>query len=279
MSQWDQGPSGPPQMRLSLPPLTPMVKRLMIVNAAVFIGVVMLGFMPGVQRRFVDLFGISPAVWRDWFPLAPLWQPLTYGFLHSAQTLNHLLFNMLTLYMIGGMLEAQIGGRRLLFHYLVAVVVGGLAYLAVALMTSGQVSAIGASGACMAVLVAAATLRPNATVLLIVFPVPLKFIAGLLVIYDLFAVVMQLQGAAASGVAHSIHLAGAAYGFVAVRRRWIWADPLSAFERKRAAAEVQQQQSDEQRMDELLAKINREGMGSLSGREREFLKRQAGRGR
>ena len=80
-------------------------------------------------------------------------------------------------------------------------------------------------------------------------------------------------------VALFVHLGGAAYGYLAARRRWLWIDPFDVLERKRAVAQEERRVSDDVRLDQLLARIKREGLGSLSAAEREFLKRQSERGR
>jgi len=81
----------------------------------------------------------------------------------------------------------------------------------------------------------------------------------------------MLNGGA--GVAWAVHLAGAAYGFLAVRRGFLWSDPLEALARRRARAVVERERSDVQRLDELLARIHDKGLNSLSEREKAFLKR------
>lgn len=116
-------------------------------------------------------------------------------------------------------------------------------------------------------------------VLFIVIPLKLWVLAAILVAKDAFFFLSELQGGGTTGVAHSIHLAGAAYGFLAVRRRWLWSDPLAALERKRAVANMERELSDEARMDQLMAKISREGIGSLTRGERAFMKRQSERKR
>lgn len=279
-TRWDDGPSGRPQLQFAWPPLTPVVKRLLIVNIAIFFAVFMLGFVSlEFRAEVIGVLALDPARWRDWFPFVPAWQLATYGFVHDVHGLGHLFFNMLSLYFFGGMVEGIVGSRRFAVHYAAALLVAGAVHLLVSPLVGAERPAIGASGACLAAIVSAATMRPNATVYLLVFPVPLKFLAAGLVALDVFAMLSQMQGAGHGPTAIYIHLAGALYGFLAVRRRWIWADPLASLERRRAVAAAERRLSAEARMDELLAKINREGLGSLSARERDFLKRESERGR
>lgn len=260
-------------------PLTPVVKRLIVANVAVFAVFVMLGFNSSAQATFVHGFGLDPMAWRDWFPLLPVWQLVTYGFLHEPTGLEHVFFNMITLYFFGGMVESIVGARRFAVHYFIALVVGGLGHLVIMPLFGMYNPAIGASGACLAMVVAAATFRPNTTVILLVFPIQLKWVAAFLVAGNAFAVITQLQGTATTRDAIYVHLAGALYGYLAVKRRWIQWEPISAFERRRSIAQEERRLSDADRMDELLARIKREGMGSLSSSDRDFLKRQSERGR
>ena len=75
------------------------------------------------------------------------------------------------------------------------------------------------------------------------------------------------------GVAHLVHLGGAAYGFVAVKRGLVWRDPVQRLLVRRAIAAEEKRQTEQHRVDDLLQKIHREGLNSLSRSERAFLKR------
>jgi len=273
------GGGGGGGVRLSYPPLTPMVRRIILANVVVFVVFVMLGFGSALQQSAVEYFGVTPALWSGWFPFVPVWQLFTYGFLHAPTGLSHIFFNMLTLYFLGGMVEQTIGARRFGVHYLLALAFGGLAHVLVMPLFGLDNPAIGASGACLAMTVAAATLAPHRTILLLVFPVKLMWAAIAIVAINAFQVVLQLQGSQMGQEAVYIHLAGALYGYLAVKRRWIFWDPISSFERRRAATAVARHVSDDSRMDQLLARIKREGLGSLSKSDREFLARQSERGR
>jgi membrane associated rhomboid family serine protease len=280
MNAWQDGPGGRPQLQFAWPPLTPVVKRLIVANITLFFtvflsGLVSLEFRAGVM----DLLAIDPAAWYAWFPLLPLWQLVSYGFVHSVDGIGHLFFNMLMLYVFGGMLESALGGRRFVVFYFASLVLAGLVHVLVMPLFGSYAPAIGASGACLAVTVAMAMLRPNATIYVLVFPVPLKYLAGFLVFLDLFQVLSQMMGAQGDGKAVYVHLGGALYGFLAVRFGWIHADPVASFQRKRAVEREVARMSDDARMDQLLDRIKREGLGSLTSAEREFLKRQSERGR
>ena len=279
-TSYDGGGAGQQRMTPSfgLPPLTPMVKRLMIINVSVYAVFVLLDLFAAPMRDLVtNVFVLDGGVWASFFPFVPFWQLLSYGFLHHPAP-SHILFNMLGLYFFGTMVESTVGPRRFLTTYLLALVIGGLAFIVLGALLGKEWSVVGASGAVLAMIVAAATMRPNAQVIFIMFPIKLKWLAGLIVAMDLINGAYSLKlGAVDGGTAHVVHLAGAAFGFLAVRRRWIWADPMQRIQARRSIAHEEQRQSNERRMDSLLQKIHREGIQSLTRSERTFLKRTSSR--
>jgi membrane associated rhomboid family serine protease len=98
-----------------MPPLTPVVKNLLIVNIAVFVilALVMpaLGMSENYARNVVALhYPSSP----DFAP----YQLVTHFFVHGGFT--HLFLNMFGLFMFGPLLERRYGGGRFLLLYLVA---------------------------------------------------------------------------------------------------------------------------------------------------------------
>ena len=54
---------------------------------------------------------------------------------------------------------------------------------------------------------------------------------------------------------------------------------MAVIERKRAVKQVERELSDDARMDALMAKISREGIGSLTRGEKAFLQKQSERKR
>ncbi len=265
-------------MHFAMPTITPVVKMLLIANIAVFLVMLIFVYSPtqgggtifGGINRYV---GLSPAVWKSWFPFVPVWQLLTYGFLHAIPGFGHILGNMLFLYFLGTMLEGLIGGRRFLVFYLAAVVLAGFMQLLVGLIAGGP-PIIGASGGVLAIVCAVATLRPQARIIFIIFPITLKTLAIVYVTIDVLMVILELKGAN-SNVASFAHLTGAALGYLAVRQGWIWRDPVASLERARERHAAESAANDRQKLDALLDRIHREGIGSLSAREKAFLKRMS----
>lgn len=264
-------------MRPALAPLSKAVKLLIFANLGVYLATFLLSFASDAAYwKLVRLAGIDPALWRESAPLVPLWQLASYGFLHSLDPW-HVLFNMLTLYCFGVMLERELGPRRLLITYFAAQVVGGLCFLALALATGGSIPLIGASGACFGVMVAVATLWPSRPTVLYFIPLTLRTLALIFVGAEVFLFLLSLKSGALDGVSHVTHLGGALFGFVAARSGLVRWDPVRSLAQHRAERAVQDAEHQEQRMDQLLEKIHREGMNSLSRSEREFLKRVSSR--
>jgi len=267
------GPSsgGPTMPQLALPPLTPVTKRLLIINGIVFLAwfLVYLANREVVIGHLLPALGVNAPMWREWFPFVPVWQLLTYGFLHSPQSLMHLGGNMLVLYFFGTLLEGIIGSRRFLVTYFGAQLAGALVFLVPGMIARSPLPVIGASGAVYGIMIAVATMRPRQTVFLLFIPITMKVLALGILALTLFGVLSD----AGDGVAHLTHLGGIVYGFAAVKLGWIWRDPIQGYEVKRAVAAESRRVDDAHEMDRILAKIHNEGMPSLTKRERAFLKR------
>jgi membrane associated rhomboid family serine protease len=160
--------------------------------------------------------------------------------------------------------------------YLTSIALGGLVHLIVTLAMQDSVSVVGASGGILFLIIAIATMRPHSMVIFILFPIRMRTLALILVGLDLMRLVYAISGHGGD-VAFLVHLTGAAFGYVAVKAGWIWFDPVSAWQTRRAHKVVEEAEQDEQRLDRLLQQIHDRGIGSLTGREREFLKRMSSR--
>jgi membrane associated rhomboid family serine protease len=249
-----------------------VVKALLIANIAVFVVqyVILYSWFDAAFLFVREAFALNPLQWQEGFPLVPVWQLVSYGFLHGGP--EHLLTNMLFLYFLGTMLEQEVGGRRFLIFYLLAVAVAGACQLGLGLALGQTAPIVGASGGVLAIVCAMATLRPTLRLIFIIVPVTLRTLALIYLSLEVFRAIMQLKGED-SGVASFAHLSGALFGYVAVRQNWIWKDPLAEVEVWREKREEARAKDDDARLDELLARINRDGIHTLSERERAFLKR------
>ena len=86
--------------------------------------------------------------WVDWFPLMPVWQLVTYMFVHSLDSFYHIIFNMIALFFVGRHLENEMGSTEFLVFYLTCGLGAGLVSYAIG------ASVVGASGAVFAALLA-----------------------------------------------------------------------------------------------------------------------------
>ena len=91
-----------------------------------------------------------------------VWRLLTYAFLHSPDDLFHIVFNMLFLWWFGKEIEDLYGSLEFLCFYLVAALVGGVAFELWGLSSGHTQQCIGASGAVVAVLMVYAMHYPRA---------------------------------------------------------------------------------------------------------------------
>jgi membrane associated rhomboid family serine protease len=198
-------PRYPSEVRYSFGPvgITPAVKMLIITNVVVWVVNLI---VPVMTLRL----GLSPIAV---FEHMALWQPVTYMFLHDTNGIGHLLFNMLSLWMIGTELERTWGTRFFTKYYFVT----GIGAAATSLLLSPFVGEIynsitvGASGAIYGLLLAYAMYFPNRPMLfMFIFPLPAKvFVMILGAIAFLFAL-----SSPGGGVAHVAHLGGLVVGYL-----------------------------------------------------------------
>lgn len=194
-------------------PLTPIVKILLIITVAVYIGELFIVGIGGPEAWDVTLtlLALNPIlVFKSLF----LWQLVTYMFLHSPDSIFHILFNMLVLWMFGCEIERLWGGRRFLRYYLICGVGAGVANCAFAFM---QPQTIGASGAIFGLIVAYGMLFPDRTILFWgIFPMSARQFALLLSAIEL----VSLGALSPNGIARFAHLGGALTGYILIKRIW-----------------------------------------------------------
>ncbi|WP_225763583.1 rhomboid family intramembrane serine protease [Stenotrophomonas sp. Marseille-Q4652] len=134
---------------------------------------------------------------------------VTYGFIHAD--FAHLLFNMITLYFFGRLIErimVQVTGSLLTYpaFYLAALVVSILpSYLRN--QKNPNYLSLGASGAVSAVLFAFILVSPWSLIFVFFIPAPAILYA---VFYVGYSIWMDRRGG--DRINHSAHLAGAAFG-------------------------------------------------------------------
>lgn len=176
----------------------PAVLNILIANCVAFLATKLLN-----ADAIYELFALF-SVQSPWFEI---WQPVTYMFLHGD--FSHLFFNMFALWMFGRGLEQDLGTKRFVIYYFTCGIGAGL----VQLLTMNFIGiTIGASGAVFGLLLAFGMLHPNATIMLLIPPIPMKA-KWFVVIYGLVELLFGVTGSLDS-VAHYAHLGGMFWGWL-----------------------------------------------------------------
>lgn len=252
-----------PQMRFSLPRLTPVVKWLMIINIGIFLIVVLI---PSLQLYIYEWFQLDA---RSVGRALQVWRLVTYQFLHDPTGMFHIVLNMIGLFFLGPALEQHWGSRRFLPFYLGCGVAGALVYyLLVAIRLLPPIPMVGASGAILGVLAACAILFPRFVIVFFVFPVPIRIGAVILTLVYLLAVITQ-RGNAGGDAAH---LGGMAAGAIYVFSQ-SWRDK---FKLKLRAGQWEKRMASQRNLqtevDRILKKVHDSGLQSLTRKEKNTLK-------
>lgn len=268
---------GVPGVRGNLPPVT---LWLLVINVLVFM---VTSILTGSTRGDA----LSPYRWGDFsFTKAvegfQVWRLLTYQFLHAG--FGHILFNMIGLWIFGGMIERYLGSKRYLAFYLLSGVMGALVYglvgflPAIAQVTTGD-GLVGASACILGCVAGAMVWFPKNPISLMFIPLEFTILAlgGVYIGLDVLSVLAGSSGAG-SAVAH---LGGAIMGFVLARNiGWLnFADRVNVstsdvkqkFEEGKWARKQKQEQAVEEELDGLLQKVSDQGLGGLSDKEKKRL--------
>ncbi|MCF6158452.1 MAG: rhomboid family intramembrane serine protease [wastewater metagenome] len=211
--------------------------------------------------KFTKLFWLYPpdAVGNLW-----LWQFFSYMFLHSTTDPWHLIFNMLVLWMFGSEVERVLGSRRFLTLYFTAGIFAGICCC----LFTPLSPIVGASGAIFAIEMAFAMYFPNSTVIFYFFPMKAKYLVMIFTGITIFNCITPKSG----NIAHFAHLGGLLYGFFFVRYSYRVSEYLSRWQIQYHEKEFMKEQELRAKVDEILEKVNREGLQNLTRKERNFLK-------
>ncbi len=290
-----------------------MLTRLVFINVGVFV------FVNLLLVVLFMVFGKEAHTYLDqilrWFEasydlkhnLTRPWTIFTYMFLHKD--LMHVLFNMLFLFWFGRVLVDLGGNRRVLPIYIWGGLAGFVFYVLSSFLLPEYTGpyCLGASAGVMAVVVASATLAPEYRMnLILIGPVPLKYLAAFFVFVDIIAIP---NGFNTGG--HFAHIGGALAGWFLIHQLkngtvdWIektnivfdkianffgnikdtlqgkrkpkvaYKDPEFAKKTKqnrKASSSSDTHTGNQQEMvDAILEKIKRSGYASLTEEEKEFL--------
>ena len=282
----------------------PACKALIFINVAVYVAQKFVG--PSLQEM---LEANSDAIFHHF----QVWRLLTATFLHAPNWPWHILMNMLFLWMVGREMESFYGTRDFVALYLTAAAFSTLCWAVADTFdpNAGHATMIGASGAVSAVLVLYTLYYPRREILLMfIFPVEMWLLLVIFLVYNL----LQFLSPIRDDVAYSAHLGGAAFGYLfktgdlrlsrlekmfrrSPRLRVVspeprespstgtrpsmgptWSPGTAASSRPSPTAVIPEEQFDE-KLDEILVKIAREGRGSLSEEENRVLEEASRRAR
>ncbi len=269
----------------------PVCKWLIIVNVVVFIFQIATNSRDGTGFNLTTLLELDPMAIVEH---GEVWRLLSYAFLHDLASPWHIICNMLFLWWMGCETEELYGSKEFLVFYLVSAVFAGGCFLLHSLALPYHPSAIGASGAVVAVAVLFACHYPNRTILfLFIIPMPLWLPVAIFVGHD-FLTFLLAGGEAKTAVA--AHLGGALFGFCYFKldRRFtgLWTI-LSGWKKKRARPQLRLYREEptpatvparvpaeheidehlEAKLDAVLEKMSLVGKDNLTDSEKEILMR------
>ena len=283
------------------------ITRLIIVNVAVFLAIMLFQLVITVSSGFLDsshelfhtvvsyLYISSDLMWDLKHP----WVIITNMFTHAG--FFHILFNMLVLYWFGRIAGDLLGDHRMLPLYIYSGLAGALIYLITApLIYQGPSDLHGASAAVLGIVAAAGLTAPDYQIRLLFFgDVRLKYIVLTLILISFIGI-----GMLENTGGNMAHLGGAAFGFFYVHMLRQGYDltagfrKLIAFFKKpkvvinkpakrkvpmevRHRAQARQSETirketpsvagDQERLDYILDKIKQTGINSLNEEEKKFL--------
>jgi membrane associated rhomboid family serine protease len=276
--------------------VTSVVVKLIIINGIVFLVEMFGGGWDAAGNNPVSsLLGVhantivNPLYW---------WQFLTAGFVH-AKDANHILFNMIGLYCFGVPLENRYGRHEFVRFYVTAVVLGFIVWSATHYLyliqnfppeqvadKAHKYLCFGASGGVTAVTLLFCLLYPRATLLAaFLFPVPAWIVGIFIIVLNVFGTTGSSM--MAGNVAYDVHLVGAAlavgywyFGWnfgrlpgldklkrlVGNPQKWITPrPPLKVHDPEHYYEDLDAQ------AEQLLEKVNIEGLSALTDKERRIL--------
>lgn len=213
----------------------PMTLRLIIINALMWLAQMILLHRHGIDLS--DMLGMHYIAAESFSPL----QLLSYMFLHSTSGIDHLFFNMFSLWMFGSTIERFWGQFRFLLFYVICGLTAALAQQGVWFFELLEITAlpsdslvqlssnvvlpawqvldmpvtVGASGAVFGLLLAFGMLFPNSSIFLLFLPIPIKA-KYFVVIYGLIELFLGVSSRGGGTVAHFAHLGGMIGGFLLI---------------------------------------------------------------
>lgn len=219
--------------------IPPVIKNLLIINIICFVPSIFYShnFADPNYDPVASMFGVYYFNSPNFHP----WQLLTYMFIHGGWP--HILFNMFALYSFGPHIEYVMGSKRFFNFYFIC----GFGAIALQMLVQAievhaitgsfvepftravydpaaieKINAIyggpmvGASGAIFGVLIAFGMIYPNAELMIMFIPVPVKA-KYIIPVYILIEISLGIGQFGGDNVAHFAHLGGALLGFMLVK--------------------------------------------------------------
>ncbi len=190
---------------------TPATLVLLVINVFIF------GYIMFVDSQVVGRLSFRP---RQILDKGEYYRFISAGFVH--QELWHIMFNMITLYFFGPLLEGRFidlfGPWKGVGMYLVLYFGAELTAHALTMYfhkDDPHYSAIGASGAISGIVFAFCLYRPFAMLgIMFVIPMPAILFAVIYVVGSIYAMKRSRKGGAMGRIAHEAHLGGAIGGLI-----------------------------------------------------------------
>lgn len=214
----------------SIPPVT---KNILIINFICWFAEIVFA------RKGIDLTDTLGLMFFKSDHFEP-WQFISYMFMHDPSGIGHVFFNMFAVFMFGRILENVWGSKRFIIYYLITGIGAGIiqqlawTYDFKELLTnpSMQVNTgmsvisqaefwnmlpptVGASGAVFGILLAFGMLFPNARLMLLFPPIPMKA-KWFVIIYGLLELTLGVANFSGDNIAHFAHLGGMLFGIILI---------------------------------------------------------------
>ena len=194
---------------------TNITLKLVIINALVYLLTAYLYPRSAYYLAMIPSFVLQGYVW----------QVFTYMFVHGG--FSHLLFNMLSLFIFGSMVERRVGSKEFLLFYLLTGLFSGIVSFVSYLLAGTNVILVGASGAIYGVLLMFAVFYPYARIFIFgLIPVRAPLLVVLYTVIELYSQVFGRGG----NVAHLTHLSGLLFAYLYCRIR-MKINPVEVFKR------------------------------------------------
>jgi membrane associated rhomboid family serine protease len=245
-------------------------------------------FSDGIGEQFFRLFTVT----RDGITSGFVWSLVTHALLHDPDNLLHLAFTLLALFFFGRSVVSEIGPRRMITLFTIAVAVGGLTWLGVNWTHPGHLYGAAAGVCALAIFFACHSPDQPIAVFFVDIGMRARHLGiGMVVIGLVGLVLVEIPGRGHSWFAmpHSAHLGGMLVGWIYYR--YIYQKDWGAFAgrpaielpgwlRKSRKAKlpapvykVNLSNKDDLRaeIDRILDKINSDGFQSLTDEEKHRL--------